>query len=92
MMIWLSYVAATLTTLSFLPQAIKTIRTRDTLDLSLLTYCMFVIGTLTWTIYGLAVHETALFIANIVTSLLAGVILTFKIIDTLKERKQKSQN
>lgn len=89
-MIWLSYVAAFLTTFSFLPQAIKTIKTRDTKDLSLLTYCMFVIGTFTWTLYGLAIHETALFFANIVTTLLAGVILSFKVMDTIKENKKKS--
>ena len=41
---WLGYLAATCTTLSFVPQAVKTIRTRDTSGISLLMYVVFTLG------------------------------------------------
>lgn len=90
MLIWLSYVAGALTTISFLPQAIKTIRTKDTADLSLLTYVMFVTGTTIWTVYGYFQNETALFLANLITTVFASVILFYKVKDTIHEMKQKS--
>jgi len=87
MWIIISYLAAIFTTISFVPQAIKTIRTRDTKDLSLLTYVMFVTGTIGWTTFGFIAHEYAVFFANFITTIFAGVILTYKIIDTIKQKK-----
>ncbi len=83
----ISFIAATLTTISFVPQAIKTIKTRDTKDLSLVTYSLFVLGTSTWTIYGYLDHEQAIFIANLITSCFAGIILFYKVKDTIKEKR-----
>jgi MtN3 and saliva related transmembrane protein len=88
MWVIVSYVAAFLTTISFLPQAIKTIKTRDTKDLSLITYIMFVIGTTIWTIYGFLDNEYAVFFANIVTTFFACIILFYKAKDVLGERKK----
>lgn len=87
---FVSYLAALLTTISFLPQAIKTIKTRDTKDLNLLTYIIFVLGTTIWTIYGYLDHETAIFVANFITTLFASVILFYKVKDTIKENKEKA--
>ena len=87
----ISYIAAFLTTISFVPQAIKTIKTRDTKDLSLLTYVMFVIGVLAWTAYGIIAKEYAIFYANAITSIFASIILYFKAIDVLESKNQRKK-
>ena len=75
----IGYFAAILTTLSFLPQAIKTLKTKDTSGISLIMYSMFTIGVLGWLIYGFIKNDIPIFIANLVTLSLAGVILSLKI-------------
>lgn len=84
----IGYVAATFTTSSFLPQAIMTIRTRDTEGLSLSMYSIFTTGVLFWLIYGLLINNIAIIVANAITLLLAASILSFKIYNTLKKNKQ----
>ena len=67
---WISligYLAASLTTLSFLPQAIKVIATRNTQGISGLMYVMFVCGLVMWLIYGLLIEDTAVSMANFLT-------------------------
>lgn len=76
------YLAATLTTLSFLPQAILTLKTRDTESLSLGMYSLFTGGVLLWLIYGIYLLNPAIIIANAITFLLASMILCFKIYNT----------
>lgn len=76
---WFGYMAAVLTTLSFVPQAIKTIRTRDTHGISLSMYVMFTIGIGFWLAYGLAIGSWPMIGCNLVTLLLAGTILGLKI-------------
>lgn len=73
------YLAATLTTASFLPQAILTIRTRDTGSLSLGMYSLFTLGVLFWLIYGIAIGDKAIIFANSITFALAASILAVKI-------------
>ncbi len=75
----ISYLAATLTTASFIPQAILTIKTKDTDGLSLSMYSMFTVGVLLWLIYAVYIEDEAIIIANVITLMLAGIILTFKI-------------
>ncbi|AMK75330.1 MULTISPECIES: SemiSWEET transporter [Methylomonas] len=75
----IGYLAASLTTASFLPQAIKTFRTRDTDSLSLGMYSMFTLGVLLWLIYGIYLVNIAIIVANAITFLLAAAILYFKI-------------
>jgi len=72
-------VAAILTTASFLPQAIKVIRTKDTHSLSLSMYIMFWLGVAAWLLYGVILHLWPIIIANIITLTLAGIILYYKI-------------
>ena len=78
----ISYVAATCTTASFLPQAILTIKTKDTEGLSLGMYSLFAIGVFCWLIYGLQIEDEAIIIANAITLILAGFILSFKVYNT----------
>lgn len=75
----IGYLAATLTTASFLPQAIMTIKTRDTESLSLGMYSMFALGVLLWLVYGIYLSNMAIIIANAVTFVLSAVILGYKI-------------
>lgn len=72
-------VAAFCTTISFLPQAIKTIRSKDTSGISLTMYAIFVTGTLAWLAYGLLLPSLPVIIGNLITSAFAGVILAYKI-------------
>lgn len=72
-------IAAILTTVSFVPQAIQVIKTKNTEGISLIMYLMFVIGVFLWMLHGFAISDGALFGANLITFILAGVILTYKI-------------
>lgn len=71
--------AAFCTTVSFLPQAIKTIQTKDTSGISLLMYGCFTFGTLLWLTYGLLTGDAPVAIANAITMLFACIILIYKI-------------
>ena len=76
---WTGYVAATLTTLAFVPQAVKTIRTRDTRSISLGMYVVFTIGIAFWFGYGIVLHSWPMIVSNLVTFVLAGTILALKV-------------
>jgi len=69
------YFAAFFTAVSFLPQAIKTVRTRETAGLSLLTYLFLFLGSLSWFIYGLYLNDYPLMITNSLTTIFTGIIL-----------------
>ncbi len=73
------FLAAFSTTISFLPQAIKTIRSKDTSGISLSMYCVFAMGTLLWLIYGIMYPSFPVALANAVTFVLAVIILFYKI-------------
>jgi MtN3 and saliva related transmembrane protein len=73
------YMAAALTTGAYLPQLAKAWRTRSTSDLSLGTLTMLVAGLGLWLTYGLARGDLPLVLANAVTLLLAGTVLTLKL-------------
>lgn len=75
----LGLLAGTLTTIAFVPQVIKTWRTRSTHDISLGMFAILVAGMLAWLVYGAIIGDLPLVLANGVTLLLAGTILVFKI-------------
>lgn len=90
---WVSIVgliAAFLTSFSFLPQAIKTIREKDTSSISLSMYMLFTLGTLMWFIYGIASHDLPVWLANGFTLILAVIILSFKIRNTVANSRNKT--
>tara|TARA_Y100001978_G_C23281973_1_gene240726 strand:- start:141 stop:407 length:267 start_codon:yes stop_codon:yes gene_type:complete len=78
------YIAALLTTLAFLPQLIKTLKTQKAEDVSLITLIMFLTGVLSWIIYGYKISSKPILIANIITFILNLLILIFKIIFSKK--------
>ena len=75
----LGLLAATLTTIAFVPQVVKTWRTRSTHDISLGMFAILVAGITAWLVYGAMIGDLPLVLANAVTLLLAGTILVFKI-------------
>jgi MtN3 and saliva related transmembrane protein len=76
---WAGYLAAAMTTLAFIPQAVQTIRTRDTRSISLGMYVVFTIGIAFWLVYGIALGSMPMILSNIVTFLLSATILGLKI-------------
>lgn len=78
--IFLGLVAGTLTTIAFVPQVIKTLKSKSAGDLSLGMYALFCTGVLMWLIYGIIIEDIPVIAANAVTLSLALVILYFKIV------------
>ncbi|MBC5763580.1 SemiSWEET transporter [Ramlibacter albus] len=75
----IGYVAAVLTTLSFVPQAWHTWRTRDVSGISLGMYSVFTAGVALWLAYGVLVTAWPVILANAVTLALACSILAMKV-------------
>jgi MtN3 and saliva related transmembrane protein len=72
-------IAAFLTTGAFVPQAVKTIRTKSTEDLSLATFSMMFTGTICWFAYGWLNDDVPIILANLIASFLTGTILILKL-------------
>lgn len=75
----IGFLAAFCTTAAFVPQALKTIQTKDTSGISLWMYIIFTMGVFLWLVYGLAIDNLPVVLANAVTFALAATILGFKI-------------
>ena len=73
------YFAAILTTAAFLPQLIKTLKTKKADDVSSTTLIMFIIGVFSWIVYGYAISSKPILIANLITLILNLMILISKI-------------
>lgn len=75
----IGFAAAALTTAAYIPQAIKTIKTRQTKDISLWMYVMMSVGILLWLVYGIYNADWPIILANCVTIMLVIPILIIKI-------------
>jgi MtN3 and saliva related transmembrane protein len=75
----LGMIAGILTTVAFLPQVVKTWKSRSAKDLSLGMFSIFCLGVLLWLIYGLLVSDLPIILANLVTLVLALTLLVFKL-------------
>jgi len=71
--------AGACTTLAFLPQVIKTWKSRSAKDLSLGMFSVFCFGVLLWLIYGIFQHDVPVIAANLITLMLASTLLVFKL-------------
>jgi len=87
----LGYLAATITTASFIPQVLQVVRTKDTKSISLPMYIFFVIGLWLWLIYGILLGEWPIIIANFITIILASTILTYKVKEVRSSNKISRQ-
>jgi len=79
MMFIIGMLAAILTTIAFLPQVIKTHRSKHTKDLSLEMYIVFSIGLILWTVYGVVLQSLPIILANSITLLLCVYLIMLKI-------------
>jgi MtN3 and saliva related transmembrane protein len=72
-------IAGICTTLSFLPQVIKTITTKQTKDISMAMYIILAAGLFTWIIYGILIEALPVIMANVFSLACAVTILILKI-------------
>jgi MtN3 and saliva related transmembrane protein len=81
----LGIIAGILTTIAYLPQLLKTWKSKSANDLSWSMLIVLCIGIILWLIYGFSVQDIPIIAANVVTLLLAAIILILKI----RYRKQE---
>ena len=75
----LGLAAGACTTIAFLPQVLKTWKSRSAKDLSLGMFSFFCFGVLLWLIYGIMVNDIPVIAANMLTLMLASTLLFFKL-------------
>jgi MtN3 and saliva related transmembrane protein len=80
-------IAGTFTTLAFIPQVIKTWRSRSAADISLVMFLLFSSGVVLWLVYGVLIGSKPVIIANTITLILALSILGLKIQDIIKKQR-----
>lgn len=85
----LGFVAAFCTTVSFLPQAIKVIKTNNTAALSLMMYSIFTVGVGLWLLYGIFRQDPAIIVANVITIALSLCILFIKVRNDVFAKKEQ---
>jgi MtN3 and saliva related transmembrane protein len=76
---FIGYIAATCTTVAFLPQLVRVVRLRSAREISLGMFCVFSMGTALWLTYGLLSHSMPVVVANAVTFVLSLSILVLKL-------------
>jgi MtN3 and saliva related transmembrane protein len=75
----IGYIAGALTTISFVPQVIRTWKIKETKDFSLVMLLLFAAGMLLWTVYGIWINSIPIITANIVTFGLVLILLWMKV-------------
>lgn len=82
----IGYIAATLTTIAFVPQVVRIYQTKDTHSISIGMFVIFCSGLICWGIYGIIIRQIPIIVANSLTLTLSGYILFMKL--TEKHRKK----
>ncbi|WP_091356751.1 SemiSWEET transporter [Amphritea atlantica] len=72
--------AATCTTLSFVPQVVHILRTGNVEGISLMMYSVFTVGVALWLAYGVVLGDLPVILANLVTLVLASMVLVLTLI------------
>jgi MtN3 and saliva related transmembrane protein len=85
----LGYLAATLTTVAFIPQSYHSWKTRDLSGISLPMYTLFTLGVACWLFYGININSKPVIIANAVTCFFSSVIWILKVSQVFKELSKK---
>ena len=88
----LGYVAATSTTIAFVPRMIIIFKTKDTKSITLGMYLIFVFGVVCWLAYEIYKVDWPIIVANAVSVVLSSIILIFKIINVAKGEKTTKRN
>lgn len=79
LMTYVGLAAGCLTTVAFLPQVVKTWKTRETRDLSLGTFVFQGMSVTLWLVYGTIIRELPLIVWNAITAVLVSIIVIFKL-------------
>ena len=79
MELWVSALAALLTTAAFVPQALHIIRHRETKAISLVMYVAFASGVALWLLFGVLIDNWAIIVSNTITLVLTLAIVGMKI-------------
>ncbi len=75
----LGLVAGTLTTIAFVPQVIRAWKTKSTKDVSLSMFTILCAGIFMWIVYGIAIGDVPVIIANVITLCLASSVIVAKL-------------
>ena len=75
----IGFSAALLTTVSFIPQMVKVIKTKSTEDISLVMFACLSVGILMWLLYGILINSIPMMIANTISFIFNLIILTYKL-------------
>lgn len=81
----IAYLAAFFTTIGYLPQAIKTIKTKDTKAISFWMYLLSLIGVIFWLIYGIMISSYPIILKNVMLIILGGIILAIKTLHIIRD-------
>lgn len=87
----IGYTASVLSTIAFIPQALYVVKTKDTQSISLPTYTIFVLSVIFWFLYGIALNDIPIVASNIVCIIMGGIILWYKVKETLYTAKNKPE-
>jgi len=82
------YIAATLSIICFVPQAIRVIKTRDTNAISFWMYFISLLSVIFWLIYGLMLSSVPIILKNVLVIFLSGIIFVIKTRDLMKKKKK----
>lgn len=77
---YIVFIAGFCTTIAFLPQIVKIVKTKSTKDVSLLMYVIYCIGVIMWILYGYLVNSHSIITVNIITFILGVTVIWMKII------------
>lgn len=83
---FLGYACGVCTTVAFLPQTIKSIKSRDVSGLSWLTYIIYCIGCALWMLYGVYLESFQMVLFNAVTLVINGIILQLIVTNTRRKK------
>ena len=81
----LGLIAGSLTTIAFLPQIIKTYKSKSANDVSYSMFILFSLGVALWSVYGWEIHAIPVIISNLITLVLAISVLIMKTLYINKE-------
>ena len=79
MEVWVSAIAAVLTTAAFVPQAVHIIRYKETKAISLVMYVAFASGVALWLVFGILIGNWPIMLSNGITLMLTLAIVGMKL-------------
>ena len=79
--------AAFFTMIGYVPQAIKTIKTRDTKGISFWMYFFSIVGVIFWLIFGLMIGNLPIILKNIAVIILGGIVLWIKTLHIIRDKE-----